>query len=129
MKYLNRTALFGTTASISPPAYPALSSQNPPGPAGGVPDNFGLGRGAAGPRGTTPAARARAELHACTGPDDAGVDCPGLGGAILAALDRATSSRLAGVDYSESLVRTWLSLCPHKLRHRDRIGHGCDRRR
>ena len=31
-----------------------LSGQNPPGPAGGAPDGYGLGRGAAGPR---------AELH------------------------------------------------------------------
>ena len=78
------------------PAFLALSSQSPSGPAGGAPDGYGLGRGATGPRGTTPAARAQAELHACTGPDDAGIDYSGPGGATLTARDRATSSRLAG---------------------------------
>ena len=45
------------------PAFLALSSQSPSGPAGGAPGVYGLGRGAAGPRGATLAARALAELH------------------------------------------------------------------
>ena len=53
-------------------AFLVSSSQSPSGPAGGAPDGYGLGRGAAGPRGATSAARARAELHARTGPGDAG---------------------------------------------------------
>ena len=49
------------------PAFLALSSQSPSGPAGGAPDGYGLGRGATGPRGTIPAARARAEPARSTG--------------------------------------------------------------
>ena len=58
--------LFGIASSMS------LSSQSPSGQAGGAPDGYGLGRGAAGPPGSTSAAWAQAELHARTGPGDAG---------------------------------------------------------
>ena len=84
----------------SSPAFLFLSSQSPSGPAGGAPDGYGLGRGATGPRGATSAARARAELHARTGPGDAGIDCSGPGGATLTARDRATSSRPTGTTPS-----------------------------
>ena len=40
--------MFGNTAHIL-----ALSSHSPPGLAGGAPDGYGLGRGAAGPGGGT----------------------------------------------------------------------------
>ena len=46
--------LAGCLESFS--AFEVLSSQSPP--AGGAPDFYGLGRGAAGPRGSTSAARA-----------------------------------------------------------------------
>ena len=52
-----RRLLSGIISSIL-----VLPSQSPPGPAGGALDGYGLGR-AAGPRGATLAARARAELH------------------------------------------------------------------
>ena len=79
-------------------AFLVLSSQSPSGPAGGAPDGYGLGRGAAGLRGTTPAARARADPHACTGRHR--IDCSGPGGATLTARDRATSSRPTGTTPS-----------------------------
>ena len=76
--------------SESFPAFLALSSQSPSGPAGGrgAPNGYGLGRGAAGPRGATSAARARAKLHVRTGPG------------------RATPDRLLGPGRSTFSVRT-----------------------
>ena len=65
-------------------------------------------------------ARARAELHVRTadGPRRTVPHRP-RGPGDVESTDR---------DYSESLVRTWLSLCPLMLRHRDRdrLGHGCE---
>ena len=73
------------------PAFLVLSSQSSAGPAGGAPDGYGLGRGAAGPRGATSAARdagstAQARLINCSGP----------GGATLSARDRAAPERPHG---------------------------------
>ena len=81
------------------PAFLAWSSQSPSEPAGGAPDGYWLGRGATGPRGTTPAARARAQLYAFTH------RLLGLGRCYI---DRTGPGDVesTGRDYSESLVRT-----------------------
>ena len=68
----------GSKCLESLPAFLVLSSQSPIW-AGGAPDGHGLGRGAAGPRGATLAARARAEIHVRTGPGDAGSTAQALG--------------------------------------------------
>ena len=83
------------------PAFLALSSQSPSGPAGGAPDGYGLGRGAAGPRGATSAARARAELHARTGAGDAGSTARARAErSYIDRTGRATSSRPTGTTPS-----------------------------
>ena len=61
-----------------------------------------------GPGGAGSTTRARAVPHRQHGPGD------------VESTDR---------DYSESLVRTRPSLCPLMLRHRDQLGHGCDRQK
>ena len=106
-----------------PPAFLASSSQSPSGPAGGVPDDHGPGRGAAGPRGATSAARA----HCPHGTGRRRIDRTGPGGATLTAragrrrADRPGLLRVASQDVT--------ILMSAMLRHRDRLGHGRDRRR
>ena len=91
------------------PAFLVLSSQSPSGPAGGAPDGYGLGRGAAGPRGLQglgrsymspgpgdagSTARARAKLHCPHGTGRRRIDRTGPGGAAATLTARAMRRRV-----------------------------------